>query len=80
MATSPEEVPRLEVLMERGLKNEVKDLKMVGPDVIKEIEPNCVVSMDFCIFDFVQIYDNSYLLVNMVQETCRGQSKQIIYG
>ncbi|CAG5134866.1 unnamed protein product, partial [Candidula unifasciata] len=42
VATSPEEVPRLEVLMDRGLKNGVKDLRMVGPDVIKEIEPNCV--------------------------------------
>ena len=39
----PEEVPRLEKLFERGVENGVKDLKMVGPEGIKEIEPNCVV-------------------------------------
>ncbi|KAK0041978.1 L-2-hydroxyglutarate dehydrogenase mitochondrial [Biomphalaria pfeifferi] len=42
VAVEPEELPRLDVLMERGLKNGVKDIRMVGPDAIKEIEPNCV--------------------------------------
>ena len=40
----PEELPRLDVLYERGLKNEVKGMRMVGPEEIKNIEPNCVVS------------------------------------
>ncbi|CAL1531237.1 unnamed protein product [Lymnaea stagnalis] len=42
VATEPEELPRLDVLMERGLKNNVRDIRMVGPEQIKEIEPNCV--------------------------------------
>jgi len=32
-------------LHEKGLKNEVPDLKMVGPEEIREIEPNCRVSL-----------------------------------
>lgn len=47
MATSPEEVARLDNLYERGIKNEVPDLKIVGPEEIKEIEPNCVVRYNF---------------------------------
>ncbi|XP_076464790.1 L-2-hydroxyglutarate dehydrogenase, mitochondrial-like [Babylonia areolata] len=42
VAVEPEEVPRLEKLLERGQENGVKDLKMVGPEGIREIEPNCV--------------------------------------
>ena len=43
VAVEPEEIPRLEGLMERGLQNGVKDLKMVDAEGIREIEPNCVV-------------------------------------
>ncbi|KAK7104019.1 L-2-hydroxyglutarate dehydrogenase, mitochondrial-like [Littorina saxatilis] len=42
VAVEPDEVPRLDKLLERGVENGVKDLKMVGPEGIKEIEPNCV--------------------------------------
>ncbi|ESO94245.1 hypothetical protein LOTGIDRAFT_215736 [Lottia gigantea] len=42
VATEPDEVSRLEKLFERGKENAVPDLKMVGPEGIKEIEPNCV--------------------------------------
>ncbi|XP_005109885.1 L-2-hydroxyglutarate dehydrogenase, mitochondrial [Aplysia californica] len=42
VAVDPDEVSRLEGLLERGQKNGVKDLRMVGPDEIKDIEPNCV--------------------------------------
>lgn len=42
VATNPEEVGRLDNLYERGIKNDVPDLKIVGPEEIKEIEPNCV--------------------------------------
>ena len=43
VATNPEQDKRLDNLHERGLKNEVPDLKVVGPDEIREIEPNCTV-------------------------------------
>ena len=36
---------RLGNLYERGIKNDVPDLKVVGPEEIREIEPNCVVNM-----------------------------------
>jgi 2-hydroxyglutarate dehydrogenase len=42
VATNPEEVSRLDNLYERGLKNDVPDLKVIGPEKIKSIEPNCV--------------------------------------
>jgi L-2-hydroxyglutarate oxidase LhgO len=45
VAVDKGEVERLEKLYERGLENGVKDLKMVGPDSIKDIEPYCVVSI-----------------------------------
>ncbi|XP_013404874.2 L-2-hydroxyglutarate dehydrogenase, mitochondrial-like [Lingula anatina] len=41
VATTPEEVSRLDNLYDRGQKNNVKDLKIVGPEEIREIEPNC---------------------------------------
>ncbi|XP_064621859.1 L-2-hydroxyglutarate dehydrogenase, mitochondrial-like isoform X2 [Lineus longissimus] len=41
VAVDHEEVPRLDVLYDRGLKNNVRDLRVVGPDEIREIEPNC---------------------------------------
>ena len=40
----PEEIPRLENLYKRGQENNVRDLRMIGPEEIKKIEPNCVVS------------------------------------
>ena len=40
-----EQVSRLDNLYDRGVKNEVPDLKVVGPDEIRDIEPNCVVNM-----------------------------------
>lgn len=52
MATNPEEVGRLDNLYERGIKNDVPDLKIVGPEEIKEIEPNCVVSFCCCTLYF----------------------------
>ncbi|XP_045164897.2 L-2-hydroxyglutarate dehydrogenase, mitochondrial-like [Mercenaria mercenaria] len=42
VATEPEEIPRLEALLERGNENGVKDLRMIDGSEIKEIEPNCV--------------------------------------
>jgi hypothetical protein len=40
VAVNEEENSRLEGLYERGLKNEVPDLKLVGPEEIRDIEPN----------------------------------------
>ena len=44
VAVNAEQVGRLDNLYDRGIKNEVPDLKIVGPDEIRDIEPNCVVS------------------------------------
>jgi L-2-hydroxyglutarate oxidase LhgO len=39
VATSPEELPRLEELERRGKANGVEGLEMIGPERLKEIEP-----------------------------------------
>ena len=41
VAVNQEEVNRLDGLYERGLKNNVRDLRLVDAKQIKEIEPNC---------------------------------------
>lgn len=42
VATNSEEVKRLQVLHERGIKNNVPDLKkLIGANEIKKIEPLC---------------------------------------
>ncbi|CAD5120393.1 DgyrCDS8964 [Dimorphilus gyrociliatus] len=42
VATQPDELPRLANLHERGLKNDVPDLKLIeNEEGIREIEPNC---------------------------------------
>jgi len=40
VATEPEELPRLEKLLERGTANGLKGLRKLGPDQIREIEPH----------------------------------------
>jgi L-2-hydroxyglutarate oxidase LhgO len=40
VATSDEEVPRLEELLRRGTANGVPDLELVGPERLREIEPH----------------------------------------
>lgn len=47
VATSALEVERLNDLHDRGIKNNVKDLRMIGKDEIKEIEPHCQVIILF---------------------------------
>jgi L-2-hydroxyglutarate oxidase len=39
VATSSEEIPRLEELYRRGIANELQGIEMIGPDRLKEIEP-----------------------------------------
>jgi L-2-hydroxyglutarate oxidase LhgO len=41
VATSPEEVPRLEQLHQRGIANGVERLRMLQPEEFREIEPHC---------------------------------------
>src|SRR5271166_4887665 len=41
VATSPEQVPRLEQLHQRGIANGVPGLRMLGPEEFREIEPHC---------------------------------------
>lgn len=40
VATTAEEVPTLEALYERGIANGVPQLEMIGPERVREIEPN----------------------------------------
>lgn len=42
VATQSDELARLENLYERGQKNGVRGLEMVGPERLREIEPNCM--------------------------------------
>ena len=44
VAVNDSEVPKLKDLYERGLKNNVRDIKLIGPSELREIEPHCVVS------------------------------------
>lgn len=41
VAVTPEEIPRLDALQERGLQNGVKDLQRLDAEGIKKVEPNC---------------------------------------
>lgn len=41
VATLEEELPRLQVLLERGQANGLKGLRELGPDQIRELEPHC---------------------------------------
>lgn len=40
VATEPEELPRLQDLFDRGQQNGLRGLEMLGPEQIREIEPN----------------------------------------
>lgn len=40
VATSPEEFPRLEELLRRGVANGVEGLEMIGPERLRELEPH----------------------------------------
>ena len=43
MAVEKQELPRLEDLYNRGIKNNVPDIQMIDGAKIKEIEPYCQV-------------------------------------
>ncbi len=42
VASTPEELPRLRALYERGVANGVEGLELIGPERLREIEPHCV--------------------------------------
>jgi L-2-hydroxyglutarate oxidase LhgO len=42
VASNESELPRLENLLQRGLANGVQGLEMIGPELLREIEPACV--------------------------------------
>ena len=46
VAVDESEVPRLKDLYERGIKNGVRDITLIDREKMKEIEPNCEVSLD----------------------------------
>ena len=41
VATDESELENLETIYQRGLDNKVEDLEKIGPEQIREIEPNC---------------------------------------
>src|SRR5205823_12466415 len=41
VAVDEDELPRLESLHERGQKNGVEGLEMIGPERLHELEPHC---------------------------------------
>ncbi len=41
VATDEEELPRLQMIYERGLKNEIEGIKLIDRDELLEIEPHC---------------------------------------
>lgn len=41
VATHESELPALQRIYERGIANEIEGISIIGPDEIKEIEPNC---------------------------------------
>ncbi len=51
VAVNNSEVPKLKDLYERGLKNNVRDIKLIGPNELREIEPHCVVSQQHAILN-----------------------------
>jgi L-2-hydroxyglutarate oxidase LhgO len=60
VATQEEELPRLEQLYQRGLANGVPGLEMIGPERLRELEPDvvgvkAVYSPTTGIVDFVQV-------------------------
>jgi (S)-2-hydroxyglutarate dehydrogenase len=42
VASSEDELPRLDNLLQRGVANGVEGLEMIGPERLREIEPHCV--------------------------------------
>lgn len=42
VATQPEELPRLEELYQRGMANGVPQVQLIGPERLKEIEPQAI--------------------------------------
>lgn len=42
VATDEKEFPHMESVFEKGIKNGLTDIKWIGPDEIKDIEPHCV--------------------------------------
>ena len=60
VALNEEELPRLHDLYERGLKNGVPDIEMIGPERIKELEPHAsgikaIYSPTTGIVDYVEV-------------------------
>lgn len=48
VAVEQEEIPRLQALYERGMKNNVRDLSIVDAKGIREREPYCRVRVPGC--------------------------------
>ena len=78
VATKPSELPGLQALYERGLANGVDGVEIIGPERLREIEPNCVGirairSPMTGIVDYVQVAD-------AYAEDARGSGAEIMTG
>ena len=84
VAVEPDQLPRLDVLYDRGLQNEVPDLRMVGPDEISQIEPNCVVGflVVCCVLNVLTFewpYNSDRFLVCTLHVTMTAQVHNIFW-
>lgn len=60
VATSPDAIPRLEQLFERGIANGVEGLEQIGPERLRELEPHArglraIYSPETSVVDFVEV-------------------------
>lgn len=53
VALRDDEIPRLKALYERGVENGVKDLRLVGPEELQDIEPHCRVAIKTSCFYYI---------------------------
>ncbi|MGH0160828.1 UNVERIFIED_CONTAM: hypothetical protein FKN15_039924 [Acipenser sinensis] len=56
VAVEQEEIPRLKALYERGLQNNVRDLRMIDAKEIREREPYCRVRSALCLMESTEFY------------------------
>jgi len=60
VASKPNELPSLERIHQNGIQNGLKDLQLLGPESIQEIEPNvrsikAILVPQACIIDYIQV-------------------------
>lgn len=79
VATDKKELPALEMLQQRGTENGLKDIRRVGPEEMKEIEPHVtgiagLVIQETGIVDYVAVSKKLVELINRRDATLRLNS------